>query len=122
VKTFGLYEEGFLAACTINGGGTGGGSGGGGGGGGSGVGTTWTLRNPGFGAFCSVTYGNGTFVAVGPGDNIVAVGEDGAILTSPDGVSWTARTSVTSNYLNGVTYGNGRFVAVGNFGTILTSP
>jgi hypothetical protein len=43
VKTFGLYEEGFLAACTINGGGTGGGSGGGGGSG-SGVGTTWTRR------------------------------------------------------------------------------
>ena len=112
MKTFGLYEEGFLAACTINGGGTGGGSGGGGGGGGSGVGTTWILRNPGFGAFDGVAYGNGRFVAVGIGD----------IFTSPDGVNWTARTSVTSNYLNGVTYGNGRFVAVGNFGTILTSP
>ena len=73
MKTFGLYEEGFLAACTINGGGTGVGSGGGGGSG-SGVGATWTLRNPGFGAFYSVTYGNGLFVAVG---------EDGTILTSP---------------------------------------
>jgi len=111
VKTFGLYEEGFLAACTINGGGTGGGSGGGGGSGRE-VGTTWTLCSQGFGVFYGVAYGNGLFVAVGIGD----------IFTSPDGVNWTARTSVTSNYLNGVTYGNGRFVAVGNFGTILTSP
>jgi hypothetical protein len=51
-----------------------------------------------------VTYGNGLFVAVG---------EDGTILTSPDGVTWTQRTSGTSNWLNGVAYGNGLFVAVG---------
>jgi hypothetical protein len=61
----------------------------GGGGGKSGVGATWTLRNLGqphnlFG----VAYGNGLFVAVG---------NDGTILTSPDGVSWTQRTSGTSN-------------------------
>jgi hypothetical protein len=35
-----------------------------------------------------VTYGNGLFVAVGDG---------GTILTSPDGVTWTAQTSGTSN-------------------------
>ena len=79
MKTFGLYEEGFLATCTINGGGTGGGSGGGGGSG-SGVGTTWTLRFPRVPGFRTlygvygVVYGNGLFVAVG---------EDGTILTSP---------------------------------------
>jgi len=112
VKTFGLYEEGFLAACTINGGGTGGGSGGGGGSG-SGVGTTWTLRNPGFRTLHGVAHGNGLFVAVG---------YRGAILTSPDGVSWTAQTSGTGNWLEGVAYGNGRFVAVGDRGAILTSP
>jgi len=44
------------------------------------------------------------------------------LLTSPDGTTWTARTSGTSNILNGVTYGNGTFVAVGDNGTILTSP
>jgi hypothetical protein len=60
-----------------------------------------------------VTYGNGLFVAVG---------EDGAILTSPDGVNWTRRTSGTRNGLESVTYGNGLFVAVGEWGTILTSP
>jgi hypothetical protein len=51
-----------------------------------------------------VTYGNGTFVAVGTG---------GTILTSPDGVNWTERTSGTRNQLNGVTYGNGTFARTG---------
>jgi hypothetical protein len=60
-----------------------------------------------------VTYGNGLFVAVGLG---------GAILTSPDGVSWTLRRPRDEQRLHGVTYGNGLFVAVGGGGTILTSP
>jgi hypothetical protein len=60
-----------------------------------------------------VTYGNGLFVAVGEG---------GAILTSPDGVSWTARTSGTGNDLSGVTYGNGPSWRWGTGGAILTSP
>jgi hypothetical protein len=60
-----------------------------------------------------ITYGNGLFVAVG---------SDGTILTSPDGINWMARTSGTSNGLIGVAYGNGLFVAVGEDGAILTSP
>ena len=52
----------------------------------------------------------------------MAVGRGGAILTSPDGVTWTQRTSGTSRDLNGVAYGNGLFVAVGDFGIIFTSP
>jgi hypothetical protein len=83
---------------------------------GSGAGTTWTLRVPGFNDLNSVTYGNGLFVAVGGSP------DSSTILTSPDGVNWTARTSPTSKSLNGVTYGNGTFVAVGIYGTILTSP
>jgi hypothetical protein len=51
----------------------------------------------------------------------VSVGESGTILTSPDGTTWTERTSGTSDYLIGVTYGNGLFVIVGYSGTILTS-
>ena len=58
-----------------------------------------------------VTYGNGLFVAVG---------YNGTILTSPDGVSWTAGTSATNQTIDGITYGNGLFVAIGY--TILTSP
>jgi len=51
----------------------------------------------------------------------VAVGDNGTILTSPDGTTWAKRNSGTSNDLYGVTYGNGLFVAVGQSGTILTS-
>ncbi len=60
-----------------------------------------------------VTYGNRTFVAVG---------DSGAILTSPDGVTWASVNSGTASSLNGVTYGHGAFVAVGDSGTMLTSP
>jgi hypothetical protein len=76
------------------------------------AGTTWTVRafsNP----LLDIAYGNGTFVAVG---------EDGAILTSPDGTTWTARNSGADIILLGVAYGNGTFVAVGEEGTLLTSP
>jgi hypothetical protein len=76
------------------------------------VGTTWTLRNLG-NDLRGVAYGNGTFVAVGKG---------GTILTSPDGVNWTAQTSGMRSWLSSVTYGNGLFVAVGLVDTILTSP
>jgi len=51
----------------------------------------------------------------------VTVGDNGIILTSSDGISWTKRTSVTTNNLYGVTYGNSTFVTVGDNGTILTS-
>jgi hypothetical protein len=61
----------------------------------------------------AVVYGNGTFAAMS---------EDGAILTSPDGVTWTSANPRIPAHLNGVTCGNGRFVAVGSGGTILTSP
>jgi hypothetical protein len=84
----------------------------GGGGGGGGAGTTWTIRNLG-NRLSGVTYGNGLFVAVG---------DFGAILTSPDGVNWTGQASGTSDWLSGVAYGNGLFVAVGDGGAILTSP
>mgnify|MGYP000340530595 CR=1 FL=1 len=95
------------------GGQTGGGGGGGGGGGsGGGAGTTWTLRQTGV-ALTDVTYANGLFVAVE---------EYGTILTSSDGVSWTAQTSGRYTRLLGVTHGNGLFVAVGDWGTVLTSP
>ena len=52
----------------------------------------------------------------------VSVGGSGTILTSSDRVTWTSRTSGTSNSLYGVTYGNGLFVTVGVSGIIITSP
>jgi photosystem II stability/assembly factor-like uncharacterized protein len=73
----------------------------------------WHLRNSGTTSYLQgVIYGNGTFVAVG---------DNGTILTSPDGVTWTIRITSTDAYLEGVTYGNGIFVAVGQE-IILTSP
>jgi hypothetical protein len=50
------------------------------------------------------------------------VGFFGTILTSPDGITWTERTTGTWVYLREVTSGNGLFVTVGESGTILTSP
>ena len=51
----------------------------------------------------------------------VTVGDNGIILTSSDGISWTKRTSGTTKNLYGVTYGNSTFVTVGDNATILTS-
>jgi len=80
----------------------------------SGPGSTWTPRTSNTNQHLyGVTYGNGTFVAVGEG---------GTILTSQNGQNWTPRESGTTQPLYGVTYGNGTFVAVGKNGTILTSP
>jgi photosystem II stability/assembly factor-like uncharacterized protein len=60
-----------------------------------------------------VAYGNNTFVAVG---------SNGIILTSPDGIVWTPINLLGyQNYFFAVTYGNGKFVAVGSGGTVLTS-
>ncbi len=64
------------------------------------------------GQFDSITYGNGTFVAVGIDHAISPLIP--IILTSPDGKTWTQRTSpVTEGYLSGITYANNTFVVVG---------
>lgn len=77
--------------------------------------------------FTSNTSSNLNFVTVGSPSAAylyVAVGASGAIVTSPDGETWTSRTSGTANDLYGVAWSatNSLFVAVGNTGTILTSP
>jgi hypothetical protein len=61
-----------------------------------------------------ILYANGLFVASG-GTNA-----DGSsfILTSADGVNWTARPSPPEDALGGIAYGNGRFVAVANSGIL----
>lgn len=60
-----------------------------------------------------IDFGAGVFVLVGVG---------GVIKTSPDGVSWTTRTSGVSTLLNSVRFVNSVFVVVGASGVILTSP
>ena len=80
-------------------------------------GTTWTARSAAeANQWSSVTFGNGTFVAVSnSGTN--------RVMTSTDGITWTARNVPASSWTS-VTYGNGVFVAVAGFGTdrIMTSP
>ena len=65
-----------------------------------------------------VSFGNSLFVAI----------TDMTIYTSPDGITWTARSSPDPYFMRSVTYGNGLFVAVGldipgiRFRGVLTSP
>ncbi|MCP4153893.1 MAG: hypothetical protein GY757_39570 [bacterium] len=50
-----------------------------------------------------------------------AVGNDGTILTSADGINWIQRSSGTVSHLLGVKYVNSHFVALGFDGTIISS-
>ncbi|MBL9140021.1 MAG: immunoglobulin domain-containing protein [Verrucomicrobiales bacterium] len=59
-----------------------------------------------------VTFADGRFVAVG---------DDGAILSSGDGLDWIRTEARTLYSLHAVTRGQGRWVAVGSGGVILTS-
>ncbi|PYL00830.1 MAG: hypothetical protein DME19_03800 [Verrucomicrobia bacterium] len=52
---------------------------------------------------------------------LVAVGDNGAVYTSTNGVSWKRQASL-NQWLRGVAFGNGTFVAVGENGLIATSP
>ena len=66
-------------------------------------GTSWVLRpapSPYWGT--GVTFAEGTFVAVG---------NEPTVLTSPDGVTWTANPAPQGNWTS-VVYGQGQFVAV----------
>jgi hypothetical protein len=75
-------------------------------------GTAWTVRSAAGNDdnWYRVVYGNGLFVAVG-----YQYGSD-SIMTSPDGINWTARTvgDGSDDQWYRIAYGNGLFVAVGN--------
>jgi hypothetical protein len=65
----------------------------------------------------ALTYGNGTFVAVG---------WQGLVLSSTDGINWTEGSvdwteATSAKDLYAITYGNGVFVAVGWEGLVLSS-
>ena len=56
------------------------------------------------------------------GNSIYAiVGDNGTILTSDDGSTWTSRADGRTDNLSEVTFGNNTFIAVGDNGTIRTS-
>ena len=84
-------------------------------------GTNWSRQAPGINTdtlyLRAVSYGNGNFVALG----ILSGYQDivQAILTSSDGISWTARNPGTWGGLTAVAYGAGSFVGVGSSGSIL---
>jgi len=66
----------------------------------------------------SVTFGNGTWMAVGAG-GVVQINTNLNLQASP---TWVGSNSGVTRNLRGVVYGNGLFVAVGDGGTIITAP
>ena len=60
----------------------------------------------------AVVYGNGTFIAVG---------RNGTIVSSADGVLWTSLNSGTTKWIKAISYSNQSFKAVGWEGVYLTS-
>lgn len=52
---------------------------------------------------------------------LVAVGDNGTVLTSENGINWTVRSSGTIRRLSGAAFGGSRFVVVGDAGVIRTS-
>ncbi len=80
----------------------------------AGCGDSWTSRASGVAADL---YG-----VAWTGTRLVAVGDNGTVLTSPDGVTWTPQASGVSARLYGVAWTGTQLVAVGESGTIVTSP
>jgi hypothetical protein len=52
---------------------------------------------------------------------VVAVGDNGTIFTSGDGINWQLESQPFETWLTDVAYGNGRFIAVGETGFVATS-
>lgn len=52
---------------------------------------------------------------------LVAVGDNGSLYSSPDGLNWTTRSSGTAVQLRDVTYAFGKFYAAGQAGTMISS-
>jgi hypothetical protein len=90
-------------------------------------GINWTTSTPSSDrTWLSVTYGkpqssNGLFVAVAGASNQTP-GREGRVMTSPDGITWTARNAASDERWETVGYGNGMFVALGLSSEVMTSP
>jgi hypothetical protein len=74
----------------------------------------WTIRNP-------VPQGRDLHAIIWAQNKFVAVGDNGVIVTSPNGSNWMVRNTQTSKRLNGIAYGNNRFVATTWDNSVLTS-
>lgn len=66
--------------------------------------TSWTRRHSGGPELRDVTFGNGSFVAVG---------DNATVWTSSNGTSWHPASTGTTTNLRGIDFGNNTFVAVG---------
>ena len=75
--------------------------------------SVWTARTSGTTSTLNAATSNSS--------QIIVVGVNGTILTSPDGIIWASRNSGTTNALNSATWTGTQFVVVGARGTILTS-
>ena len=74
---------------------------------------SWSLGTTPVDYWQSVTYGAGLYVAVG---------NNGGVMTSPDGITWTSRTTPTNSAVS-VVYGGGQFVVVSSdTSAVITSP
>lgn len=72
----------------------------------------WRYPDPQGSTLSGVTYGGGQFVAVG---------DNGTIISSPDGYNWTLQSSGVFPHLSAVAYAAGEYAAVGDGGIILVS-
>lgn len=89
-------------------------------------GLTWTARTsvmPPTRASAPGSLSTEAFGAAGCANGIFfGTGIYGTITTSPDGVTWTKRSSGTAHDINGLIYDGTRFVGTGTGGTVVTSP
>ena len=77
-------------------------------------GTRWARHSSGIpNSLYAVAFGQGRFVAVG---------NEGALVTSADGTHWKRANSRTDDRLRSIVFAKGQFVAVGYSGTVITSP
>jgi hypothetical protein len=72
---------------------------------------TWRVPSPPSIVFRHVVFAEGQFVAVG---------FEGAVITSTNGTNWFLEESVTTNVLHRIMHGE-RYVASGNYGTVIAS-
>ncbi|ETT73028.1 hypothetical protein C173_13312 [Paenibacillus sp. FSL R7-277] len=75
--------------------------------------STWAVGNSG------VSEDLNSIIHKGAGGEFVAVGDNGILLTSTDGVSWTPSDGSAGFNWNGVSYGDGTLVLVGDSGMIM---
>ncbi len=80
------------------------------------TGTNLSLQGVGYGA--EFLHSGGTNEATADSPLFVAVGANGLLMTSSNGLAWTKRTSGTPVYISDVSYGNGYYTAVGNTRTL----